>query len=102
MSDDALVLRRVRAIDPSHGLDSEVDVVIERGRISRVGYDAGLGLLRESRVRVVDHSGAWLLPGLITGYVDRIDTAPLTNISAASWLAVCQSAHALWHANPNP
>jgi dihydroorotase len=65
MSDDALVLRRVRAIDPSHGLDSEVDVVIERGRISRVGYDAGLGLLREARVRVVDHSGAWLLPGLI-------------------------------------
>ena len=62
---EALVLRHVRAIDPAHGLDAEVDVVIERGRISRVGVDAGLGLLKEARVRVIDRAGAWLLPGLI-------------------------------------
>jgi len=58
--------------------------------------------VREAPDPALAGTAAWLLPGLITGYVDRIDTAPLTNISAASWLAVCQSAHALWHANPNP
>jgi len=62
---EALVLRRVRAIDPAHGLDAVVDVVIERGRITRVGHDAALGLLREARVRVIDRAGAWLLPGLL-------------------------------------
>ena len=65
MQNDALVLRRVRAIDPAHGLDAEVDVVVERGRITRVGVDAGESLLRESRVHIVDRAGAWLLPGLV-------------------------------------
>jgi dihydroorotase len=65
MAHEALVLRRVRAIDPAVGLDAEVDVVIERGRITRVGTDAAESLLRETKVRVVDRAGAWLLPGLI-------------------------------------
>jgi hypothetical protein len=34
---DLLVFRRVRAIDPSRGLDAEVDVVVERRLITRVG-----------------------------------------------------------------
>ncbi len=65
MVDQALVLRRVRAIDPARGLDAAVDVVIERGLITRVGADAGLSLLGQERVRVVERAGAWLLPGLI-------------------------------------
>ena len=65
MQHEALVLRRVRAIDPARGLDAEVDVVIERGAITRVGVDAAAGLLRETKVRVVDRAGAWLLPGLL-------------------------------------
>ena len=65
MAHEALVLRRVRAIDPAEGLDAEVDVVVERGRITRVGVDAADSLLRETKVRVVDRAGAWLLPGLI-------------------------------------
>ncbi|HEY8038374.1 MAG TPA: dihydroorotase [Polyangiaceae bacterium] len=62
---DALVFRRVRAVDPSGALDAEVDVVVERGRITRVGRDAGKDLTPGERVRVVERAGAWLLPGLI-------------------------------------
>jgi dihydroorotase len=62
---DALVFRRVRAIDPAGALDAEVDVVVERGRITRVGRDAAAGLEASERVRVVECPGGWLLPGLI-------------------------------------
>jgi hypothetical protein len=39
---------------------------------------------------------AWLLPGLLVGYVDRIDIPPLRNISSASWLSACHAAYGLW------
>ncbi len=42
-----------------------VDVVVEGGRITRVGPDAGDAFLRGGRVRTIDRTGAWLLPGLI-------------------------------------
>jgi len=62
---EAIVFRRVRALDPAGALDAEVDVVVERGRITRVGRDAGADLASSERVRVVERPGAWLLPGLI-------------------------------------
>ncbi len=70
---EALVFRRVRAVDPSRdgsGLDREVDVVVEGSTITRVGPDAGASLLapgaaNRDRVRVVDVAGALLLPGLV-------------------------------------
>jgi dihydroorotase len=62
---EATVFRRVRAIDPSGALDAEVDVVVERGRISRVGRDAGAELLTSERARVLELPGAWLLPGFV-------------------------------------
>ena len=71
MSDrhEALVFRRVRAVDPSQALDREVDVVVERGLITRVGPGAGDAVLAGSpdrdRVRVVEVPGALLLPGLV-------------------------------------
>jgi dihydroorotase len=61
---DVLVFRRVRAIDPGQALDAEVDVVIERGRIERIGRDAAKDVEGE-RVRVVERAGTWLLPGLV-------------------------------------
>jgi dihydroorotase len=70
---EALVFRHVRAIDPAGALDAEVDVVIERGRVTRVGRDAGADLVASAgaggdasaRVRIVERPGAWLLPGLV-------------------------------------
>jgi dihydroorotase len=62
---DALVFRRVRAIDPAGALDAEVDVVVEGGRVTRVGRDAAKDLAAGERVRVVERPGAWLLPGLV-------------------------------------
>ncbi len=67
---EALIFRRVRAVDPSQTgreLDGEVDVVVEGRIITRVGPGAGDDLVRtkSDRVRVVDGKGALLLPGLI-------------------------------------
>ncbi len=61
---EALVYRRVRAIDPG-SLDAAVDVVIEGGRITRVGPEAAASLPASDRVHVVERPGAWLLPGLV-------------------------------------
>ena len=67
---EALVFRRVRAVDPSQTgreLDGEVDVVVEGRTITRVGPGAGdeLTKAKSDRVRVVEVAGALLLPGLI-------------------------------------
>lgn len=63
---DVLVFRRVRAVDPSLDLDREVDVVVEKGVITRVGPRAADGLTAGERIRVIEApSGAMLLPGLV-------------------------------------
>jgi len=67
---EALVFRRVRAVDPSQTgreLDGEVDVVVEGRTITKVGPGAGdeLARTKSGRVRVVEVAGALLLPGLI-------------------------------------
>src|ERR1700685_516865 len=65
MAAPALVFRRVRAVDPSRGLDAEVDVLVEEGIITRVGPNASAGIPVSERVRVVEKAGAWLFPGFI-------------------------------------
>jgi dihydroorotase len=63
---DVLVFRRVRAVDPSRQLDAEIDVVVEKKLITRVGPRAADNLLAPNdRVRVFEVPGALLLPGLI-------------------------------------
>jgi dihydroorotase len=62
---EALVFRSVRAIDPGSSLDGEMDVVVERGRVTRIGRGAAKDLVAGPRVHVVERPGAWLLPGLI-------------------------------------
>ena len=67
---EALVFRRVRAVDPSRegsGLDREVDVVVEGKLITRVGPGAADSLAGANgdRVRFIDVAGALLLPGLV-------------------------------------
>ncbi|HEY4157381.1 MAG TPA: dihydroorotase [Polyangiaceae bacterium] len=61
---DLLILRDVRAVDPSGALDTQGDVVIEHGRISRVGRGAADGLFGE-RMRVIDGRGKWLVPAFV-------------------------------------
>ncbi len=63
---DLLVVTGARVVDPAHGLDAELDVVIERGIISRVGKDAATRELREStRAEVIDGRGKILVPAFV-------------------------------------
>jgi len=59
-----LVLKGGRVIDPSQSIDSEMDVIIEKGRISGIERDfpqkeSGTG------VRIIDCRGMLVVPGLI-------------------------------------
>lgn len=63
-----LVLRGGRVLDPSTGFDDEADVVIEDGRVRRVGRDAAAGLEGEG-VRVVSAAGRWVVPGFVDLHV---------------------------------
>lgn len=66
MPAELLVIKDVRAIDPQSGLDQSVGVVIENGRITRVGREAVTGELESSeRAETVDGRGAWLLPAFV-------------------------------------
>jgi dihydroorotase len=65
VTSSVLVFREVRAIDPGSSLDAIVDVVVERGRITRVGKGAGTEPSRSEHARIVQLAGAWLLPGLV-------------------------------------
>jgi dihydroorotase len=61
-----VIFRAVRAIDPAERLDEQpLDVVVEHGRICRIGQDAGALFAASEQVRVIDARGLWLLPGLV-------------------------------------
>ncbi|MBV9947239.1 MAG: dihydroorotase, partial [Myxococcales bacterium] len=95
---ETLVFRRVRAVDPTGPIDSEVDVLVERGRIGRVGRDAGKEAASSDRVRVIERPGAWLLPGLLDlhahlrepGFEGKEDVASgLRAAAAGGFVDVC-------------
>jgi len=95
---EAFVFRRVRAIDPAHTLDAVVDVLVERDRITRVGRDAARDIGSSDRVRVIESSGAWLLPGLVDihahlrepGFEGKEDlTSGLRAAAAGGFVDVC-------------
>ncbi len=60
---DAILLRGGRLIDPASGTDREADVLVEDGRVARIG--AGL----RGAGRVVELKGRLLLPGFIDLHV---------------------------------
>jgi dihydroorotase len=62
---ELLVLRGARAVDPQTGLDATVDVVVERGRIVRLGPNAAGDAARAERARVVDAQGRWVVPAFV-------------------------------------
>ena len=95
---DVLVFRCVRAIDPAGALDAIVDIVVERGRIARLGRDAGSELRAGERVRVIDGDGAWVLPGFVDlhahlrepGFESKEDVASgLRAAAAGGFVDVC-------------
>jgi dihydroorotase len=62
---DLLIFSGIRAIDPARGLDEVVDVVIERGVITRVGNGAAHGLEAAQDARRISGAGRWLLPAFV-------------------------------------
>lgn len=62
---DLIVIRNVRAIDPAVGIDGIVDVVVEQGRISRIGAGAGKEAMTSERARTIDGAGRWVLPAFV-------------------------------------
>jgi dihydroorotase len=62
---DLCVFENVRAIDPATNLDAIVDVVVEHGRISRVGAGAGREPKQSERARVISGQGRWLVPAFV-------------------------------------
>jgi hypothetical protein len=41
-------------------------------------------------------SAGWVVPGVMAGYVARIDVRPLRSIDMEGWIAMCRSAYAVW------
>lgn len=65
-----VVLSAIRAVDPAIELDDTVDVVIEDGRITRVGAGAATAEMKQSeRALVIDGKGLWALPAFIDIHV---------------------------------
>jgi len=62
---DVVVIRGAQAIDPRHGLNAPVDVVLERGRIARIGPNVGAEAAASERARVIDGAQRWLLPAFV-------------------------------------
>lgn len=62
---ELLIFRGVRAIDPARQLDAIVDVVVERGIITRLGEGAANEWLVSDFARVIDGAGKWLVPAFV-------------------------------------
>jgi dihydroorotase len=91
-----LCLRGGRVIDPARGLDSEADVLVANGVVTRIapGIAGGTG----PDVRIIDARGRWVVPGLIDlhahlrepGQEYKEDIATGTRSAAAGgFTAVC-------------
>lgn len=61
----SVLIRGGRVIDPANGIDGVLDVLLEGGRVSRVGEQ----LSAPSAAVRLDASGQWVLPGFIDLHV---------------------------------
>jgi dihydroorotase len=67
---EVVVLSSIRAVDPALELDGVVDVVIEDGRITRVGAGAATDAMKASeRALVIDGTGLWATPAFVDIHV---------------------------------
>jgi dihydroorotase len=62
---ELVIFSSIRAMDPGRGLDEEVDVVVERGVITRIGRGAAAELVKSPLARIVSGAGRWLLPAFV-------------------------------------
>ncbi len=63
---DLLVIAGARAIDPSAGIDEVVDLVVERGTLTRVGRGAATSELRAAEgARVIEAGGLVVCPAFV-------------------------------------
>lgn len=62
---ELLIIENVRAVDPAASVDGIVDVVIERGKIVRLGPKAAPSDVSSDRVVRIDGTGKLLLPAFV-------------------------------------
>lgn len=62
---ELLIFRDVRAIDPARSLDAVVDVVVERGIITRVDPGAAHEWVDAEGARVIEGKNKWLVPAFV-------------------------------------
>lgn len=95
---DLLVIRAVRALDPALGLDAEVDVIVERGKILRIGREAAASLPKDADARILNGRGLWVLPAFVDlhahlrepGYEYKEDiTSGLRAAAAGGFAHIC-------------
>jgi dihydroorotase len=67
--DHLWVFREVRVIDPGVGVDAVLDVVVEKGRIARIGPEAGRDPAQAPGAKTVQGHGRWLLPAFVDLHV---------------------------------
>jgi len=65
MADGALIIRGGRLVDPAAGRDETTDLLVEKGKVSRIGTVPVSG----GKAREIDASGKWVLPGLVDLHV---------------------------------
>jgi dihydroorotase len=65
VSSELIVFRAVRALDPASSLDAVVDVVVDRGVITKIGPNAAAEAVRSERARVIEGHGRWLVPAFV-------------------------------------
>jgi len=65
VADGALIIRGGRLVDPAAGRDETADLLVEKGKVSKIGtIPVGGGKARE-----IDAAGKWVLPGLVDLHV---------------------------------
>jgi len=100
-----LVFRGVRAIDPARSLDAVVDVVVEQGRITRLGPNAAAELVSSEKARVIEGRGRWLVPAFVDLHAHLREPGHEYKEDIESGLAAAAAggfAHVCVMANTNP
>lgn len=64
-----LLIQNGRVVDPSQGLDRELDLLVEEGRITQIGP----GLAAPAGAEIVDAAGCLVVPGLVDMHVHLRD-----------------------------